>query len=250
MCDTGTNYLCNLQVCLGKQGSVAEQQQGARVVRDLVGYIYGTGRNVNTDDFFPSYELAQFLLSKSLTTVETMRKNRKKLPSEILRQGKQFESAFFFVKDTALVSYAPKRNKSVILLSTMNDHVEVDDTTEARKPYIILDYNLMKGAVDTFDEQISAYSSMRSMRGKHRWPMRLTFFLVDAACLSLECIYVVEYEESHMARSCRFQAALQMLLVSSGSWRCTSYFSHCRRASTQQTSHMPSVARAMLAIGV
>jgi hypothetical protein len=101
-----------------------------------------------------------------------MRKNRKELPPEILRQRKQFESAFLFTKDTTLVSYAPKRNKSVVLLSTMHDQVEVDDTTEARKPFIILDYNSTKGAVDTFDEEISAYSSMRRTR---RWPMRLAF---------------------------------------------------------------------------
>ena len=80
-----------------------------------------------------------------------------------------------------LVSYAPKQNKNVVLLSTMHDQPQVDMDSEARKPYAILDYNSSKGAVDSFDQQISQYSCARKTC---RWPRRILYFIVDTACFN------------------------------------------------------------------
>lgn len=84
LCDCGTNYVCNLQVYLGKEGESAEQRQGERVVKDLTLRLYGSGRNVTTDNFFTSYNLAQFLLTKQLTLLGTVRKNRREVPHELV----------------------------------------------------------------------------------------------------------------------------------------------------------------------
>lgn len=97
------------------------------------------------------------------------------------KQRPAFESKFAFTTDTTLVSYAPKKNKSVLLLSTMHAQEEVDIDREERKPYMIHDYNMTKGAVDAFDQQIKGYTCTRKTR---RWPMRLFLFVVDAAAFN------------------------------------------------------------------
>ena len=171
MCDVSSSYLCNLQVYLGKEGDSAEQQQGARVVRDLATPVYGSGRNITTDNFFTSHALAKFLLGQNLTLLGTVRKTRKELPSEfVLKKRTAFESVFAFTEDTILVSYTPKTNKTVVLLSTMHNKEEINTDSEKKKPQMILDYNATKGAVDTFDKMVKSYTCARSTR---RWPMRL-----------------------------------------------------------------------------
>jgi len=46
-----------------------------------------------------------------------------------------------------LVSFVPKRNKAVILVSSMHDSGVMDEAT--KKPEIILDCNMTNGGVDT-----------------------------------------------------------------------------------------------------
>lgn len=90
MADCGTAYAGNLQVYLGKASDgIVEKQQGARIVRDLSEYIYGSGRNITMDNFFTSYDLAIHLLSKSLTIVGTMRKSRTELPPQLLVKNRE-----------------------------------------------------------------------------------------------------------------------------------------------------------------
>ena len=65
LCDVGTSFAGNLQVYLGKgPDGIPEKNQGARVVKDLSQYVYNSGRNITTDNFFTSYNLAQFLLTQ------------------------------------------------------------------------------------------------------------------------------------------------------------------------------------------
>lgn len=78
LCDCGTNYVSNMQVYLGKQGNSPEQKQGERVVKDLSVRLFGSGRNVTTDNFFTSYNLAQFLLTKNLHYLVQSEKTEKK----------------------------------------------------------------------------------------------------------------------------------------------------------------------------
>ena len=114
MCDNGTNYICNLQAYLGKVGSAVERHQGARVVADLAEPLFGSGRNITIDNFFTSYALGQTMLSKNPTILGTIRKNKTELPQSFVPARRpEHESTFGFTADTTLVSYAPKKNKSV-----------------------------------------------------------------------------------------------------------------------------------------
>ena len=93
-----------LQVYLGKAtDGVTEKKQGARVVKDLVTFLFGSGRNVTTDNFVTGHELGQILLSKKMTLLGTIRKNRTELPKELIPNKREpFDSIFTFTQDTML----------------------------------------------------------------------------------------------------------------------------------------------------
>ena len=83
---------------------------------------------------------------------------------------------FGFQKHAILVFFTPKKNKSVVLLSTMHCDAAVD--AETKKPQIIQFYNSTKGGVDTVDQLCGNYSVSRRTR---RRPLCVFFHLVNIA---------------------------------------------------------------------
>jgi len=149
-------------------GGTREKNQGMRVVMDLTQEL--RGQNVTCDNFFTSYMLDQALLKRNITMLGTMRRNKTELPN---LSGKEavHHSKFYFAKDTTIVSYIPKKNRNVVLMSTAHNNKEVSNR-EDKKPKIILDYNATKGAVDTLDKLIATYTCMRKT---NRWPVILQY---------------------------------------------------------------------------
>ena len=83
-------------------------------------------------------------------------------------------SMFAYQDDITLVSYCPKKNKSVLLLSTMHSDGTVD--AESQKPDIILFYNSTKGGIDTIDQMCGNYSVQRKTK---RYPLVVFFHLLN-----------------------------------------------------------------------
>ncbi|KAJ8393710.1 hypothetical protein AAFF_G00057630 [Aldrovandia affinis] len=157
-CDAKSSYAWKMQVYTGKPTSGGpEKNQGMRVVLDVTEGL--RGHNVTCDNFFTSYELGQQLLKRKITMVGTVRKNKPELPPALLasKEREVFSSKF---ATTTLVSYLPKKNKNVVLLSTLHTEADISDR-EDRKPGIILDYNCNKGGVDNLDKVIGTYSCRR-----------------------------------------------------------------------------------------
>lgn len=73
----------------------------------------------------------------------------KKITSEINT------SRFVFTNELTLVSYTPKRNKIVLLLSSVHHDKAIDQRTN--KPEIIMFYNATKGATDAFDQKCHTF---------------------------------------------------------------------------------------------
>jgi len=132
------------------------------------------GQNVTCDNFFTSYMLGQALLKRNITMLGTMRRNKAELPS-LSRKEAVHHSQFYFTKDTTVVSYIPKKNRNVILMSTAHNSKEVSNR-EDKKPKIILDYNATKGAIDTLDKLIATYTCKRKT---NRWPVIVFYNIVD-----------------------------------------------------------------------
>ena len=134
------------------------------------------GHNVT---FFTLYELGRQLLKGKITTVGKVRKNKPELPPA-LRASKEREvlsSKFPFTPTTTLVSYLPKKNKNVVLLSTLHTEAEISDRQD-RKPAIILDYNCNQGGVDHLDTVTGTYSCRRMTA---RWPLVIFHNIVDVS---------------------------------------------------------------------
>jgi hypothetical protein len=74
-----------MQVYTGKNVGVREKKQGLQVAKHMVCHMYGTRRGVTSDNFFTSCNLSTFVLSKNMTVVGTLRKNKPETSTLFLR---------------------------------------------------------------------------------------------------------------------------------------------------------------------
>lgn len=133
-----------------------------RIVTQLVEPIAGSRRNVTGDNFFSSLFLARSLLTRQLSYLGTVRKNKGFLPDEfrLAKNREEYSSSFLFQRDTTAVSDIPKKGRNVILLSTIHNAAEVDVERADKKPQMILDYNRTKAGVDNLDKLVRTYSTI------------------------------------------------------------------------------------------
>ncbi|UYV69595.1 hypothetical protein LAZ67_6004045 [Cordylochernes scorpioides] len=192
LCDARTFYTLNLEVYCGKQpeGSYQKSNTPSDIVKRLITPISGTHRNITTDTWCTSFPLAQELLENNkLTLVGTLRKNMKEIPKEFLpnRSRPIYSSLFGFNQDKSIVSYVPKRNKAVMLLSTMHSTPTIDEESGDRlKPEIVTFYNQTKCGVDVMDQMCDTYSVSRRT---NRWSLCLFFNVINIAGINSEVIF-------------------------------------------------------------
>lgn len=87
------------------------------------------------------------------------------------------EFVFDHTLRATMVSYVPKKNRFVTLLSTLHTKKSVRDT-EDKKPDIIDYYNQTKGGVNVLDERVGTYRCKRKIK---RWPMALFENMLDVS---------------------------------------------------------------------
>jgi len=198
-CDGATSYPLNAEVYIGKQpAQERELNQGERIVTTMVSPRYSSGRNVVGDNFFTSVALVEELLQQGLTYVGTMRKNKRDIPPPMIsRNGQKLSSAFAFHENKTLVSFVPKKYKSVVLISTMHHDTHVD--TDMKKPDIILHYNDMKSGVDNMGHMVTVFSCKRKI---NRWPMVLFFNMVDVAALASFIVWLCNVPDWRKESKC------------------------------------------------
>lgn len=188
LCDAKTFYTFNFEIYCGKQvpGPYLKSNKSEDIVKRLVAPIEKSKRNVTTDNYYTSYPLANYLLTKGLTLLGTLKKNKREIPVEFQpNKNRELQSSLFgFQDDVCLVSTIPKKNKAVIFLSTMHNSSDVDD--ESKKPLVNLDYNSTKGGVDTVDQMCASYSTSRITR---RWPLALFFRHLDICGINSRVIF-------------------------------------------------------------
>ena len=193
--DAVSLYTYNLETYLGKPSSVryTVSNKPEDVVLRLVEPIEETGRNITADNWFTSIPLVKKLADKGLSFVGTIRKNKRELPLEFKPHRKrEVESSIFgFNKykdnlDIALVSYVPKKNRAVVLVSTLHDRIEIDPDVKGSKPSIITFYNADKGGVDSVDQLCVNYNCRRRTK---RWPMIVWFNLINVSGINALALY-------------------------------------------------------------
>lgn len=205
-------YTSNLEIYAGSQpeGPFKIDNSAKSVVDRLVQPISNSNRNVTVDNWFCSIPLCTELLQNhKLTLVGTLRKNKKEIPPIFvdLKQLPVGGSLFGFRKNCTLVSYRAKKNKQVLLLSSMHDDdaIDNDDNSPTHgKPEMILFYNSTKGGVDTVDKYKEQYSVART---SNRWSMTVFYSLLNIAGLNSFIILKQNVREPNMKRR-RFIQAL------------------------------------------
>uniref|UniRef100_A0A1B6E2X5 PiggyBac transposable element-derived protein domain-containing protein n=1 Tax=Clastoptera arizonana TaxID=38151 RepID=A0A1B6E2X5_9HEMI len=192
MTDAKTYYVKTMEVYLGKQpeGSPYEvSNRPSDVVLRLVKTIENSGRNITADNWFTSIPLVNQLLNKKLTYVGTVRKDKVEIPPVMTSKKREaYDTIFGFQEKITLLSYAPKQNRSVILVSSFHHDDHIDESTGIqRKPYVITFYNNTKSGVDIVDKKCGTYSTSRR---SNRWPLVLFYRLLDIAGVNAQIIYL------------------------------------------------------------
>ncbi|XP_022183154.1 piggyBac transposable element-derived protein 4-like [Myzus persicae] len=160
LCDAKTFYTSKIEIYVGKQppGTYEVSNSPIDIVKRLVTPIENSKRNLTTDNWYTKF-----------------------LPDKKKEVG---SSVFGFQKNKTLVSYVPRKNKAVILLSTMHHDSKID--VETRKPEIIMDYNCTKDGVDTVDKMCAAYSVSRITK---RWPLVIFYSLMNIAGINAQVLF-------------------------------------------------------------
>uniref|UniRef100_A0A9J7X7T1 PiggyBac transposable element-derived protein domain-containing protein n=1 Tax=Cyprinus carpio carpio TaxID=630221 RepID=A0A9J7X7T1_CYPCA len=175
-CDANSSYCLNMQVYTGKPPGVPhERNLGRRIVLEMMDGFQG--HIVICDNFFTSYALGIELLNKKMRMIGTIRRNKPELPSALTipRGRAKFSSLFAFTETHTIVSYCPRKNKNVLLMSTVHEDAAVSER-EDRKPEMILSYNRTKGGVDNLDKIVATYTCRRKTA---RWPMAVFYNMLD-----------------------------------------------------------------------
>lgn len=183
LADSRTFYTFNMEIYAGQQpdGPYKKDNSSCEIAKRLLAPLYKSGRNVTTDNWYTSYELANDLLKHEISIVGTIRKNKRVIPPEFAshKNREAHTTLFGFQKDVMILSYMSKKNKCVNLLSTMHNDNHIDESTgDLKKPDVITFYNMTKGAVDVVDEMGGSYSVARI---SNRWPMVIFFSLLNIA---------------------------------------------------------------------
>lgn len=188
--DSRTFYTYNMEVYCGKQpeGPFTVSNATTDVVNRMCSPLSKTRRNITMDNWFTSVPAADDLLKNhDLTIVGTLRKDKKQIPFDFFVKRPPKTSMFGFTEDKTIVSYIPKRNKNVILLSTLHHDDSIDPNSgDDTKPEIITFYNSTKCGVDTVDQLSSKYNVARNTR---RWPMVIFYGLLNITGINAFVIY-------------------------------------------------------------
>lgn len=96
-----------------------------------------------------------------------------------------YSTDFAYNRDATVCSYVPKKNKSVVLLSSMHMTGEVE-ATQSAKPEKSKYYNKTKGGVDTMNKMLGEYTVKRRTL---RWPLAFFYNMIDVAGLASYKMY-------------------------------------------------------------
>ncbi|XP_012224550.2 piggyBac transposable element-derived protein 4, partial [Linepithema humile] len=137
--DASTSYMYNAMPYVGKTTTPVNEFVVEYFFREITP-IHGSGRNITCDNWFTSILRIQRMLEApiNLRITGTIRKNKREISQEMKVAEKQTPVAkYCFTKNLTLLSYSPKKNKVVLLLTSYmhGSTQEIDGKSE------IIDYH-------------------------------------------------------------------------------------------------------------
>jgi len=188
VCEASSGFALNFSLYGGREENANSVPLSQRIVMELVAPFYGTGREIVTDRFFTSLPLARSLLENKLTLLGTLRASRREVPP-LLRspRGRDLQSTLPVYEHNdriVLLSYVPKKNRNVLMLSSGHEQVVV--LGGDKKPNLIVDYNNTKSGVDRMDAVVEEFTTRRQTR---RWPMLVNYNFIDISANNAFLLY-------------------------------------------------------------
>lgn len=152
---------------------------GTYVVLNLMTPYLSKGYNVCCDNFFTNIALAEKLTNSGTSIVGTVRANRREIPigkANFIHESEFFETTMEKGNVANLVRYQTKKQKYVLLLSTMHRGCAVMSNTKTKLASIEF-YNRNKCGVDLLDSMARMHLTKSPMR---RWPWQFgaTFLIL------------------------------------------------------------------------
>uniref|UniRef100_A0A1B6DRR7 PiggyBac transposable element-derived protein domain-containing protein n=1 Tax=Clastoptera arizonana TaxID=38151 RepID=A0A1B6DRR7_9HEMI len=117
-----------------------------------------------------------------------MKKNKREISPEFqpFPDRRVGSTLYGFAGNTTLLSVVPKKNKAVILGSSMHHSIETGD--RKNKPEIVCYYNKTKAGVDLLDMKCAIYSSSHRTR---RWPLAIFYQMLGISCINSFILYIL-----------------------------------------------------------
>lgn len=165
--DAKSKYMCNAFPYLEKDDlRPANESLSENVVWRLMEPFLNKGRNITTDNFFTSVQLANRLKRANTSIVGTVNRNRKEIPAEVKHsKAPLYETKFMEHDKCTLTVYQGKKQKNVLILSTMHPSIAIG-STEKKLPETVSFYNNTKYGVDVIDQMARQYTTKA---GSRRW---------------------------------------------------------------------------------
>ena len=138
------------------------KQETYELAMKITSDIHHTGRHLTADRGFSSRKLALDLYERDVTYAGTIKKNISGLPAAAkdFKNRDLLSTEFFWLQNTSLmlVSYYPKKNKPVLLVTTAHDQPTLDGNAK-KKPEAILFYNEQRCGVDIVNRMVREYKT-------------------------------------------------------------------------------------------
>jgi len=143
-----------------------------------------------------------------------MEKDKACIPHSFLAKADEgtVQYAFDHANNFTVFSFAPKKNKRVVFLSTMHSEKKNRDE-DTGKEEIDVFHNQEKDGVGSHDQMCSLYTTARKT---HRWPMRFFYEIIDSAALNAFVIFtenVPNFGEHKKEKRQKFLKELALALI-------------------------------------
>ena len=153
------------------------------------------GRNIKMDRLYTSFEIADWLHERKITTLGAMQSNRVGIPPE-KKETKDREilsTEMYWEKNdsrniSSYVVKTSKRKKSVIVLSTIDPIRGVTKDDDKKRPAAYKLYDFTKGDTDIVGQKMSFYSCKTKSR---KWTLVVFVHLLDTIRVNSATLYAL-----------------------------------------------------------
>jgi hypothetical protein len=122
-----------------------------------------------------------------------MRTNKLDIPKIFVNgKGREVFSSLFRFDGNLTLTYVPRKNNMVVVLSSQHHDKSCMRESQAFKPAIITHYSATKGGVDVVDKLAREYTTYR---GTCWWPIRLFYNMLDISCINAFVLWLLKHPE-------------------------------------------------------